>query len=116
MTCKRVTSIPCDDHIIISINMADLPLLIDYYSKDKNIKNDKSKKKRGKLMSAREVSKYLRIKLQILYYLVDRKSIPFIKKGNFLYFDKKQIQEWFIKKENIDLIEKIQKSNFFSSL
>lgn len=124
MTYKQTSSIPCNDNIIVSIDMADLPLLIDYYSNKKKepvlpkidvkIKTDKPKK--GRLMSAREVSKYLRIKLQILHYLVERKSIPFEKKGDHLYFNKSEVQQWFTKRENIDLIENIQKSKFFQSL
>ena len=79
------------------------------------VENNKPKKpkKKARLMSVREVSRYLQIKSQVLYYLVESKSIPFIKKKDYLYFDKDEIQKWFAEKENRDLMHRVLKSSYF---
>jgi len=46
------------------------------------------------LMTIHEAANLLRIAVPTMYSYVSRREIPFIKKRQRLYFDRKQLQEW----------------------
>jgi len=56
--------------------------------------NDNSEISYNKPMTAKELGIYLNLSVYTIYGLVHKRSIPFIKKGNRLYFQKKVIDEW----------------------
>lgn len=46
------------------------------------------------IMTIKEASVYLRLKVQTIYEKTSLKLIPHFKKGKKLYFNKKELQEW----------------------
>ncbi len=54
----------------------------------------KSKSNDDKLMTVKEVAKYLNNKKSTIYEKVHTKSIPFLKNGNTLRFRRKHIDLW----------------------
>ena len=48
----------------------------------------------NKPMTAKELGIYLNLSVYTIYGLVHKRSIPFIKKGKRLYFQKMVIDEW----------------------
>ncbi|MGO4921384.1 helix-turn-helix domain-containing protein [Maribacter spongiicola] len=53
-----------------------------------------SKSNDNKPMTAKELGIYLNLSVYTIYGLVHKRSIPFIKKGKRLYFQKRVIDEW----------------------
>lgn len=61
------------------------------------------------LMNVKELSSYLTLSVYTIYGLTHKRSIPFIKKGRRLYFEKKEIDLWLQQdkqKTKEDLYEK----------
>ncbi|WP_052958710.1 helix-turn-helix domain-containing protein [Maribacter thermophilus] len=53
-------------------------------------------KARSKPMTSLELSTYLNLSVYTIYGLVHKRSLPFIKKGRRLYFEKKEIDKWLM--------------------
>ena len=56
--------------------------------------NNNSQISNSKPMTAKELGIYLNLSVYTIYGLVHKRSIPFIKKGKRLYFQKRVIDEW----------------------
>ncbi|MRX62581.1 helix-turn-helix domain-containing protein [Maribacter sp. RZ05] len=59
-------------------------------------------------MTSLELSTYLNLSVYTIYGLVHKRSLPFIKKGRRLYFEKKEIDKWLMQgrqmtKEDLNL-------------
>lgn len=55
---------------------------------------NESKSINNKPMTAKELGIYLNLSVYTIYGLVHKRSIPFIKKGKRLYFQKRVIDQW----------------------
>ncbi|WP_282054515.1 helix-turn-helix domain-containing protein [Maribacter luteus] len=65
-------------------------------------------KAQSKPMTSLELSTYLNLSVYTIYGLVHKRSLPFIKKGRRLYFEKKEIDKWLMQgrqmtKEDLNL-------------
>lgn len=56
---------------------------------------------KDEILTAKEVSKYLKIPLSTLHWLARTKSIPAFKVGRHWRFKKEKLEKWLEKQENI---------------
>ena len=72
---------------------------------------NESKSNDNKPMSAKELGLYLNLSVYTIYGLVHKRSIPYIKKGKRLYFQKKVIDEWLESSSQLTREELEEKAN-----
>lgn len=58
-------------------------------------------------LSINEAAKFLKLKITTLYEKTSRKLIPHFKKGNKLYFNKDELEDW-IKKGKVKIASEIE--------
>lgn len=74
-------------------------------------KENDSKSTDNKPMTAKELGTYLNLSVYTVYGLVHKHSIPFIKKGKRLYFQKKVIDEWLDQSKQLTKDELYEKAD-----
>ena len=61
-----------------------------------NQENSKTQDSGKEIMNVQQVAKYLNIAKQTVYGMTSRREVPYYKRGNRLYFQKSDIDEWLL--------------------
>ena len=67
----------------------------------------------GELMSVEDVCKLLGKSKSAVYRTVRYRDIPYIRQGNWFYFDRATIKKWLEKKQNIECIRQMDEFEKF---
>ena len=76
------------------IALLEYILLFKFIGEKKSEKDNQNKLADDSYLSIEEAASYLKIAKQTLYSFTSKRTLPFLKKGKKIYFEKTQLDTW----------------------